>query len=130
MVNFGPPESVPAKFSGRRFYQHNPQVTLMRTTPEENATLGRILAEKLNLSTGPMSVLLPLRGNSLIGAPGGPFHDPEADQALFTSLKSNLRHDIRVVEMDAAINDPQFAEACARELLKILPGANKDRRES
>src|SRR5207248_11229166 len=66
MVNFGPPETVPEKFKGRRFYQHNPQVTLMRTTPEENRELGRILAEKLNLSTGPVTLLLPLPGNSLI----------------------------------------------------------------
>src|SRR5437899_2340681 len=66
MVNFGPPETVPAKFQGRLFYQHNPQVTLMRTTPEENRELGRIIASKLNLSTGSVTVLLPLRGNSMI----------------------------------------------------------------
>jgi len=120
MVNFGPPETVPAKFRGRRFYQHNPQVTLMRTTSEENCELGRILAEKLNLSTGAVTVLLPLRGNSLISAPGGPFHDPEADQALFTSLRTHLRKGIPIIELDCAINDPPFAEACARELLGSL----------
>src|SRR6185436_5527037 len=86
MVNFGPPETVPGKFKGRRFYQHNPQITLMRTTPEENSELGRILAGKLNLSTGPITVLLPLRGGSVIGAPGGAFHWPEADRALYDSL--------------------------------------------
>ena len=75
MVNFGSPETVPTKFAGRNFYQHNPQVTLMRTTPEECKQLGTILAEKLNLSTGPVTVLLPLRGGSMIGAPGGAFHD-------------------------------------------------------
>jgi len=121
MVNFGPPDTVPAKFQGRRFYQHNPQVTLMRTTPEENSELGRILAEKINLSTGPVTVLLPLRGGSVISAPGGPFHWPEADQALYESLRKNLRKDIRVIELDCAINDRPFAEACARELLSLLP---------
>jgi uncharacterized protein (UPF0261 family) len=121
MVNFGPPDTVPEKFKGRRFYQHNPQVTLMRTTPEENEELGKILAEKLNLSTGPVAVLLPLRGGSVISAPGGPFHWPEADQALYKSLRSHLREDIRVLELDYAINDAPFAEACAHELLMRLP---------
>jgi len=120
MVNFGPPETVPAKFKGRRFYQHNPQVTLMRTTPEENRELGNIIAEKLNQSRGPVSVVLPLKGGSVIGAPGGPFHWPEADQALFDSLRVRLRSDIPVIELDCAINDPAFAETCARELLRKL----------
>ena len=84
MVNFGPPETAPTKFKGRNFYQHNPQVTLMRTTPEECAELGRIMAGKLNLSTGPVSVLIPWEGISVISAPGQKFHDPDADQALFT----------------------------------------------
>jgi len=117
MVNFGPPETVPARFQGRRFYQHNPQVTLMRTTPEENRELGRVIASKLNLSIGPITVLLPLRGGSMISAPGGPFHWPEADQALYESLRAHLRSDIPIMELDCAINDPSFAEACARELL-------------
>ena len=121
MVNFGPPETVPSKFAGRRFYQHNPQVTLMRTTPEECAQLGRILAEKLNLSTGPVAVLLPLRGGSMISAPGGPFHDSAADAALFKALKSSLRRGIEVRELDCAINEPLFAEASARMLLRLLP---------
>jgi uncharacterized protein (UPF0261 family) len=120
MVNFGPPETVPAKFAGRTFYQHNPQVTLMRTTPEECAKLGRIIAEKLNLSTGPVTVLLPLRGGSVIGAPGGPFHDAIADATLYTSLKGSLRTDIPVKELDCAINDAAFAEACARALMNQL----------
>jgi len=117
MVNFGPPETVPARFQGRRFYQHNPQVTLMRTTPEENSELGRIIASKLNLSIGPVTVLLPLRGGSMISAPGGPFHWPEADHALYRSLRAGLRSDIPIMELDCVINDPAFAEACARELL-------------
>lgn len=120
MVNFGTPDSVPARFAGRKFYQHNPQVTLMRTTPEENAQLGRIIAEKLNLSTGPVSVLLPLRGGSVISAPGGPFHDAAADAALFSTVKVGLRKDIPVRELDCNVNDPQFAEACANALLASL----------
>ena len=120
MVNFGPPETVPAKFAGRKFYQHNPQVTLMRTTPEECVKLGEIIAEKLNQSTGPITVVLPLRGGSMIGAAGGPFHNPAADEALHASLKSNLRRDIAVQELESAINDPHFAEACAQALLRQL----------
>jgi uncharacterized protein (UPF0261 family) len=120
MVNFGPPESVPAKFKGRKFYQHNPQVTLMRTTPEECAQLGRIVAGKLNLSTGPVTVLLPLRGGSVIGAPGGPFHDPDADAALYSALKTGLRKDLQVKALDCNVNDPAFADACAQTLLREL----------
>jgi uncharacterized protein (UPF0261 family) len=120
MVNFYGPESIPAKFQGRRFYQHNPQVTLMRTTAEENAELGKILAQKLNASEGPVSVLIPQKAISVISAPGQKFHDPEADNALFTAIKSNLRPDIEVIEMDTEINAPPFAEACARTLLKNI----------
>ena len=120
MVNFGTPDSVPAKFAGRRFYAHNPQVTLMRTSPEECAELGRILAEKLNASTGPVTVLLPLRGISVISAPGQPFHDPAADAALFSTLKRQLRHDIPVFELDANINDSEFAAACVGSLLGAM----------
>ena len=120
MVNFHAPESVPAKFAGRTFYNHNPQVTLMRTNAEECAQLGRILAEKVNLSTGPVTVLLPKRAISVISAEGQPFHDSTADAALFDAIKGNLRRDIPVIEMDCTINDPAFAEACARTLLKSL----------
>ena len=120
MVNFYGPETVPAKFSGRNFYQHNPQVTLMRTTPEECAQLGRIIAEKLNLSKGPVTVLIPQKAISVISAAGQKFHDPAADQALFEALKRYLRKDIEVVEMDCAINDAPFAEACAGALLRQL----------
>lgn len=120
MVNFYAPDSVPERFRGRTFYQHNPQVTLMRTTPEECKQLGRIIAEKLNMSVGPVTVLLPLRGISVISAPGQKFHNPEADHALFDSLKSNLRSDIDVMELDCAINEAPFAEACARALLKNM----------
>lgn len=117
MVNFGGPETVPAKFAGRKFYPHNPQVTLMRTTPAECAELGRIVAEKVNLSTAPVTVLLPLRAISVISEPGGAFHDPAADAALFDGIRKNLRRDIPVVALDTTVNDPAFAAACARELL-------------
>ena len=120
MVNFGGPETVPSKFADRTFYQHNPQVTLMRTSPEECAELGRILAEKINLSIAPVTVLLPLKAISVISAPGQKFHDPIADRILFTALKAFLRKDIEVVELDCAINAPEFARACAEKLLANL----------
>jgi uncharacterized protein (UPF0261 family) len=120
MVNFGSPETVPAKFKGRTFYQHNPQVTLMRTTPEECAQLGKIIATKLNPSKGPVTVLIPWKAFSVISAPGQKFHDAAADKALFESLKADLRKDIQVIEMDCEINDPRFAEACANALLKQM----------
>jgi uncharacterized protein (UPF0261 family) len=117
MVNFGGPESVPDRFRGRTFYQHNPQVTLMRTTAEECATLGRIVAEKVNLSTGPTTVLIPLKAISVVSEAGQPFHDPSADRALFTALRRHLRPAIPVIEVDATINDPVFADACVAALL-------------
>ncbi len=125
MVNFGEPAGVPAKFAGRRFYHHNAQVTLMRTTPEECARIGRVLAEKCNLSTGPVSVLIPLGGISVISAPGQPFHWPEADAALFDGWKRNLRPGIPVIEHEGNINDPAFAALCAGELLKNIAAASK-----
>lgn len=120
MVNFGARATVPAKFAGRVFYQHNPQVTLMRTTPEECAELGRILAEKVNAYRGPVTVLLPTRAISVISAPGQPFHSSPADAALFGAIKQHLRKDVPVVELDCEINDAAFAEACARALLGMI----------
>src|SRR5213079_1628205 len=120
MVNFGPPETVPAQFQGRNFYQHNPQVTLMRTTPEECAQLGRIISEKLNRSNGSLTVLIPQKAISVISAPGQKFHDPVADKALFDSLRTHFRKNVEVIEMDCAINDAAFAEACAKALLRNL----------
>jgi uncharacterized protein (UPF0261 family) len=120
MVNFGERATVPAKFAGRTFYQHNPQVTLMRTTPAENAELGRIIAEKMNRYTAPVTVLIPRLAISIISAPGQPFHDPAADDALFSALRANLRKDIPVVDTGLAINDPAFARACAEALLGQL----------
>ncbi len=123
MVNFGTPESVPAAFSHRLFYHHNPQVTLMRTSPEENAALGKILADKINAYPAPVTVLLPLGGISVISAPGGPFHDPAADAALFSALRSSLRPEIPVREFPGNINDPGFAAACTAALLDNIAAA-------
>jgi uncharacterized protein (UPF0261 family) len=123
MVNFYAPDSVPAKFKERTFYQHNPQVTLMRTTAEECAQLGKIIAQKLNASTGPVTLLIPQKAISVISAAGQKFHDPAADKSLFDAIKSNLRKDIDVIEMDCAINDSVFAEACANALLKNIAKA-------
>lgn len=120
MVNFGPPETVPGKFAGRSFYQHNPTVTLMRTTPAECAELGRIIAEKLNAATGPTVLALPLKGVSMIDAEGKAFYDPEADAALFNALRQNLRPEIQLVELDNHINDREFALAMARILEELL----------
>jgi uncharacterized protein (UPF0261 family) len=125
MVNFGPRESVPAKFAGRRLYQHNPDITLLRTDVDESRRLGEILAQKLNGSRGPVTVLLPLQGLSVIGAPGGPFHWPEADAALFQALTAALRPDIRVIRMDCPINDPSFARRAAEELLALAKTRRK-----
>jgi uncharacterized protein (UPF0261 family) len=120
MVNFGERATVPAKFAGRTFYQHNAQVTLMRTTPAECTELGRIIAEKVNRYPAPVTVLVPRRAISIVSAPGQPFHDPAADEALFTSLKSHLRAGIPLIEADLEINDPAFARACAEALLGHL----------
>ena len=121
MVNFGPRESVPGQFAGRNFYQHNDQVTLMRTTPEENVAIATFIADKLNSYEVPPVVVLPLGGVSIISEPGGAFHDPEADAALFSTLKAKLQPGIKVVESEHAINHPDFAHLCARELLAQLP---------
>ena len=122
MVNFGEKATVPEKFADRTFYIHNPQVTLMRTSAAECTELGRILAEKANACTGPVTVLLPLRAISVISAAGKPFHDAEADKALFGSIRQHLRSDIPLVEMDCEINDPAFSAACVKALLGNMAG--------
>ncbi len=120
MVNFWAPETVPEKFADRTFYQHNPNITLMRTTAEECDKLGRIMAEKLNQSTGPVTVLIPLQGLSVIDSPDGPFWLPEANRALFDALKSDLRDEIRVIELDCNVNAPEFSQACAETLRETM----------
>jgi uncharacterized protein (UPF0261 family) len=121
MVNFGPRDTLPAKFENRNIYVHNPEVTLIRTTPEECAKLGEIIAKKLNKTTGPTTLFVPLKGVSAIDVEGMPFYDPAADAALFGAIRANLdRTKVELVELDLAINDPAFADAMADRLLKML----------
>ena len=124
MVNFGPESSVPDEFDGRLLHVHNPQVTLMRTTPEENAELGRIIAEKLNAATGPTALALPLAGVSMLDAPGEPFHDPEADAALFDALREHVDEDVELIELDANVNDDEFALALAKRIDRYMDGGD------
>lgn len=111
MVNFGPPDTVPARYADRRFHRHNPGTTLMRTTPSENAELGRWMADRLNRAKGPAAVVVPLRGFSAYDVEGGPFWDPAADRAFVAGLRSALAAHVPVVEVDAHVNDPAFADA-------------------
>lgn len=116
MVNFGPMDSVPEKFADRKLHVHNPQVTLMRTTAEENAQLGAILAEKLNKASCPTTVVLPLRGVSMIDVEGEDFYDPEADTALYEAIKDHLDPSVELIELETDINDEEFALTMARTL--------------
>lgn len=117
MVNFGPADTVPPEFAGRNLVVHNPTVTLMRTTPEEMAELGRRIATKLAAATGPTELFIPLRGVSAIDVEGGPFRDAEADAALFAELRAGLvGSGVVVHELDQAINDPGFGAAMAHAL--------------
>lgn len=116
MVNFGPMETVPEQFCLRNLYKHNAQVTLMRTTPEECAELGRIIAHKLNQAQGPVALFIPQRGVSMIATVGGTFYDQEADQALIENLMSGLGSQVEVHQLDMDINDSRFAEAMVDHL--------------
>ena len=127
MVNFWAPETVPERFKDRLFYPHNPNVTLMRTNVEENTRLGECIAARLNKSTAPLTVIIPLKGLSMIDAPGQPFWCPEANHALFDALKGNLRSDISVLELDCNVNDPDFSECCATQLLKNMTATSRGR---
>ncbi|MBP1632948.1 MAG: hypothetical protein H6Q11_1236, partial [Acidobacteria bacterium] len=116
IVNFGPADTVPERYRGRNLYRHNPAVTLMRTSREECAALGRRIAAKLNRASGPLTVFIPHRGMSSIGTTGGVFHDPQADAALISELRAGLDPRVEVVEMDTDINAPAFARALAQRL--------------
>jgi uncharacterized protein (UPF0261 family)/ABC-type branched-subunit amino acid transport system ATPase component len=117
MVNFWAYDTVPERFAGRLLYRHNQNVTLMRTTPAECARIGRWIADKLNRIEAPVRMLLPEGGVSAIDAPGQPFHDPEADLALFSALAEHLHHtpERRLIRLPCHINDPEFAQALVRE---------------
>jgi uncharacterized protein (UPF0261 family) len=120
IVNFYAPHTLPPQFAGRLLHRHSPKATLLRTNPEEAAAIGRRVAQKLNASTGPLTLLLPLQGVSSLGAPGFAFHQPKADAALFQSLRNGLRKDIPVIEMNTTVSDPAFAEACSLTLLSNI----------
>jgi len=120
MVNFGPMDTVPEKFRSRMLYAHNSNVTLMRTTPEENDLLGKEIALKANAAKGPTAIIFPLHGISALDALGQPFWWPQANQALRESLKLWLSPDVEYIEMDKHINDPAFGEACAQKLISYL----------
>jgi uncharacterized protein (UPF0261 family) len=120
MVNFGAPETAPARFRGRLFYPHNPAVTLMRTTVAENRQLGIVLAQKLNRARGPVTLLLPLQGVSALDCAGKPFFDPLADASLFEAIRETLGPHVKLVEIDCHINDGEFASALVDELLALL----------
>ena len=121
MVNFGPIDTIPEKFKSRNLYKHNPTVTLMRTTVEENIKFGQKIAEKLNASFGKTVLILPLKGVSMIDAPGQPFYGSKEDEALFDTLKNNIDKDkVNIVEMDNNINEKAFAQRAAEELIKML----------
>ena len=121
MVNFGPRDTVPAQFEGRNLYVHNPTITLMRTTPEEMSELGRRIAAKLNGADGPTVLFVPLKGVSAIDVEGQPFHDAEADAALFAALREGIDTSrVEVHEVDADVNDPAFAVAMADRLHELI----------
>ena len=121
MVNFGPLDSVPERYRERNLYVHNPTITLMRTTPDECREIARIIAAKLNAATGPTVLFVPLRGVSAIATEGQPFHDPEADEALFATLREEIdASKVEVHELDADVNDPAFALAMANRLHELL----------
>ena len=123
MVNFGPWDTVPEQFKGRNLYKHNPTVTLMRTTVDENRQVAEAIASKVNLSTGPCVCMLPLKGVSMIDAEGQPFYGPEEDTMLFETLKASISPKAaQIVEMDAHINDDEFACAAAQKLIDLMNG--------
>jgi len=121
MVNWGARDTVPAKFGQRTLYVHNEQVTLMRTTPEENTAIGEWIGERLNRCEGKIRFLLPLGGVSAIDAPGMPFHDPRADEALFASIRKVFQptDSRRLMELPVHINDPAFAAALVANFREI-----------
>jgi uncharacterized protein (UPF0261 family) len=122
MVNFGARDTVPPQFEDRNLYVHNPSVTLMRTTPEECAELGRTIARKLSAAGGKVALFVPLRGVSAIDAEDGPFHDPAADEALFGALREGVGGNVELHEVDANINDPEFARAMVDKLDEYMGG--------
>ena len=120
MANFGGIDTVPEKYKDRNLYQWNPDVTLLRTNPEENSIVGKMLAAAANKATAAVTVLLPLKGVSMLDSEGERFWDPQADKSCFDAIRDNLRPDIPVVEVDHNINDPEFSSKAAETLLEML----------
>jgi uncharacterized protein (UPF0261 family) len=122
MVNFWARETVPSQFQGRKLHVHNQNVTLMRTTPEECARIGRFLVEKLNRMEGPVRFLIPDGGVSALDAPGQAFWDPAADKALFDTIAAGFRSGVnrRLIRSPHNINDPEFADALVGQFLEIV----------
>ena len=120
MVNFWAPATVPARYRDRLFYHHNPNVPLMRTTPEENAAMGRWIGGKLNACKGPVRVLIPEKGVSALDIEGGAFWDPKADAALFQALRDTITDPKRLIFLPHHINDPAFARAAADTFLSLM----------
>jgi uncharacterized protein (UPF0261 family) len=120
MVNFGPPDTVPTKYANRLLYRHSPSTTLLRTTPEENATLGKWLGEKMSRSKGPSVLVLPLRGFSEYDREGGVFYDRSADQAFMDAAVAALGDRATIVKVDARINDPVCADRAVNLLLGLM----------
>lgn len=127
MVNFGPEHTVPEKFRGRKFVVHNPSVTLMRTTVEENRAMGQWIGERLNQMKGPVRFFLPTGGVSMLDAPGQPFHDPQADEALFSAIEATVKTgpQRQVLRVPGNINDPGFVQTVATAFLSIHPPIKK-----
>jgi uncharacterized protein (UPF0261 family) len=121
MVNFFARETVPERFAKRKLHVHNAHVTLMRTTPDENARIGVFIVERVNRMPGPVRFLLPLKGVSAIDVEGQPFHDPAADAALFDAIRQGWRKakNHRLIELDLNINDPAFAAAAVKAFNEI-----------
>lgn len=126
MVNFGPPETVPAQFKHRKFYQHNPTTTLMRTTVEENQQLGEIIAQKLNKSSSPVVLVFPKGGVSLLDKAGQPFEGIEERAALYKGLKENLNNHVTFIEVEEDINDPSVSSLIAAKLLALISAKKGD----
>jgi uncharacterized protein (UPF0261 family) len=130
MVNFGAPDTIPKRYVTRKFHVHNPQVTLMRTTAEENERMGRFIGERLNQMDGPVRFFLPEGGVSALDAPGQPFWDPEADAVLFGALERTVRQtgNRQLIRVKQNINDPEFAATIVSTFRTLLGRAGGRRR--
>ena len=128
MANFGAPQTVPARYAGRHLYNWNPNVTLLRTNAAENTRIGEMLTAAANAATGPVVVLLPLRGVSMLDSPGGQFWDPAADRACYEAIRAHLKPSVPVEEIDANINDEAFAQRAADLLLAMIRETSQQRK--